>query len=292
MGRTQEPPQDEFPPGSLAVVAMPLGHPEDITLRALRFLRRADWVAAEDTRTAGRFLARHGIQPRLLSYHDWNEAGRARRILELLDQGARVAVVSEAGTPGISDPGFDVVRAAREGGYRVIPVPGPSAVTALLSVAGLPTDAFSFFGFPPRKRARRRAFFEKLRERPETLVFYESPHRILGALEDALEVFGDRECALAREMTKPHEEFLWGTIGSVRGALASRPRVRGELCWAVRGAGDPAVPARVPVDRALAELAGSRLPPREAARELARRCGLSSNEAYRLVIRARRAGSP
>ena len=271
---------------------MPLGHPEDITLRALRFLRRADWVAAEDTRTAGRFLARHGIRPRLLSYHDWNEAERTRQILERLDRGDRVAVISEAGTPGISDPGFEVVRAARAGGYRVIPVPGPSAVTALLSVAGLPTAPFSFYGFPPRKRARRRMFFERLKDRPETLVFYESPHRILEALEDALEVFGDRECAVGREMTKPHEEFLWGSIASVRKALASRHRVRGELCWAVRGTGDPAARARIPVDQALEEIAGSELPPRQAARELARRCGLSSNEAYRLVIGARRAGSP
>ncbi len=289
MGGARDLPADDFPPGSLAVVAMPLGHPEDITLRALRFLRQADWVAAEDTRTAGRFLAHHGIRSRFLSYHDWNEAERARQILELLGRGQRVAVVAEAGTPGISDPGFDVVRAARRAGFRVIPVPGPSAVTALLSVAGLPTDAFSFFGFPPRKRSRRRAFFEKLKDRPETLVFYESPRRVLETLEDALQVFGDRECALGREMTKPHEEFLWGSVASVRSALASRRRVRGELCWAVRGTVDP---ARVPVDQALAELARSDLPPREAARELARRCGLSSTEAYRLVTGARRAGSP
>ncbi len=277
--------------GQLFVVAVPLGNPDDITLRALRVLGEADLVAAEDTRTAARLLARHGIGAPLVSYHDWNEEARARQLLERLERGETIALVSEAGTPGISDPGFDLVRLARTAGHRVVPVPGPSAVAAFLSASGLPTHAFSFFGFPPKRRAARRRLFADLAGRTETLVFYESPHRIAAALEDALEAFGDREAALAREMTKPYEEFLFGTLSGILAALRGRDRVRGEVCWGVRGR-DPRQPAGEPLDleTAVSRVASRGLPPRRAAKELAALAGISTDEAYRLLAARRNEG--
>lgn len=281
-----EPVAPPLPPGTLAVVALPLGNPGDITLRALEVLRAADLVAAEDTRTVGRLLAGYGVTARLVSYHDWNEAERARSLVERLVGGARIALVSEAGTPGISDPGYDLVRGARLAGLPVTPIPGPSALAAFLCASGLPTDAFSFHGFPPNRPPRRRALFRSLAARPETLVFYESPRRTVAALRDALEAFGDRECALAREMTKPHEEFWLAPLSRVLAALAARPRVLGEVCWGLRGAGPAAPPAPTPDGLAAAvraALAGGQ-PPRQAAREVAARCGVSVREAYVALV--------
>jgi 16S rRNA (cytidine1402-2'-O)-methyltransferase len=285
-------PPEPFPPGTLAVVAMPLGNPDDITLRALQVLECADVVAAEDTRSVGRMLSRRGISARLLSYHDWNEAERAEALLGRLARGERVALVSEAGTPGISDPGYDVVRRAREEGLPVFPVPGPSALAAFISVSGLPTDAFSFFGFPPNRPARRRSLFQSLVDRTETLVFYESPRRIVSALRDALETFGDRECALAREMTKPHEEFLFGPTSRVLTALDSRPKVRGEVCWGLRGANRKTARQQISLEEALREGLDPDLPPREAAREVARRCGVTVKEAYAAILAHRARSEP
>jgi 16S rRNA (cytidine1402-2'-O)-methyltransferase len=273
-------------------VALPLGNPDDITLRALKVLAGADLVAAEDTRTVGRMLSHHGISARLLSYHDWNEAERAEQLLRRLAQGQRVALVSEAGTPGISDPGYDVVRRAREEGVPVFPVPGPSALAAFLSASGLPTHAFSFFGFPPHRPGRRRGLFLSLAERTETLIFYESPRRIVAALADAVELFGYRECALAREMTKPYEEFLFGPVSRVLAALEARPRVRGEVCWGLRGADRKAGRSEVPLEEATREAAASGLAPREAAREIVRRCGVTAKEAYAAIVALRSRSEP
>jgi 16S rRNA (cytidine1402-2'-O)-methyltransferase len=273
--------------GILYVVATPLGEPADITGRALETLREADLVAAEDTRAARRLLQSHGIDRPLVSYHDWNEAERARALVDRVAAGARVAVVSEAGTPGLSDPGFDVVRLARREGHRVSPVPGPCALTAFLSVSGLPTNAFTFLGFPPPRSSARRKFFAALTERSETLVFYESPRRTVSALRDALELFGDRETCLAREMTKRHEEFLFGPLGGILAALEARPKVLGEVCWGIRGAEGAAARAADPVARPEAPEAAR---PREAARALARQLGIPVKEAYRRLLPDRAAG--
>lgn len=274
-------------PGTLAVVALPLGNPADITLRAVQVLRSADLVAAEDTRTARRLLAAHGVTAPLVSYHDWNEEERARALVDRLARGERIALVSEAGTPGISDPGYDVVRLARLRGLPVVPVPGACALTAFLSVSGLPTDAFSFHGFPPTRPPKRRALFAGLAQRTETLVFYESPRRVVAALGDALEILGDRESALGRELTKTHEEFFFGPLSRLREALASRPKVLGEVCWGVRGTTETPPAGARDRDAALAEIQAAGLPPREAARELGRRCGLPAKEAYELLVRSR-----
>ena len=281
-----------LPPGTLAVVALPIGNPGDLTPRAVQVLACADWVAAEDTRTVGRLLTQAGVKSRLLSYHDWNEAGRAPALVAALQRGERGAVVSEAGTPTISDPGFDLVRLCRQQGVPVMPVPGPSALTAFLSACGLPTDRFTFLGFPPRKPGRRKAFFAEFADRPETLVFYESPRRVLAALAQAHQVFGDRPCALAREMTKPYEEFLFAPLGEVLAQLEARDSVRGEICWGVAGASEPR-PADSPeqVREAAGVLLDQGLPPKQAARELARRCGLTTKAAYTALRRQRDAES-
>lgn len=284
-----------FPAGSLAVVALPLGNSGDVTARALQVLSRADLVAAEDTRTAARILAAHGISRPLISYHDWNEASRAQALLAKLEGGARIALTSEAGTPGISDPGFDLVRAARRQGVRVFPVPGPSAVIAFLCASGLPTDAFTFLGFPPSRPSKRRSFFAELSTRTETLVFYESPQRILAALDDALETLGDREAALGREMTKTYETFHFGTISSIRDELAKAERVRGEICWGARGAGKGAQaeePDAATLEERLAKALDTGAHVKTLARDLAKETGLSAKDLYARLSALRRGQAP
>jgi 16S rRNA (cytidine1402-2'-O)-methyltransferase len=222
--------------GTLYIVATPIGHPEDITLRALRILGEADRIAAEDTRSAARLLARHEIRKPLISCHEHNERGRLEGLLTELRAGGSLALVSEAGTPSVSDPGFPLVRAAVEEGVRVVPVPGPSAAVAALSVSGLPTDAFTFLGFPPRKTAARRKFLEPVKGLPHTLIFYESPHRVLSLLEDLADALGDRNAVLGREMTKPYEEFLRGSLTEIARALDRAGGVKGECTLLVSGA--------------------------------------------------------
>lgn len=222
--------------GTLYIVATPIGDPEDITLRALRILGEVDRIAAEDTRSAARLLARHDIRTPLISCHEHNERDRLGTLLAGLRAGDSLALVSEAGTPSVSDPGFPLVRAAVEAGMRVVPVPGPSAAVAALSVSGLPTDAFTFLGFPPRKTAARRKFLEPVKALPLTLVFYESPHRVLSLLADLVEVLGDRDAVLGREMTKPYEEFLRGSLTEIARALDRTGGVKGECTLLVAGA--------------------------------------------------------
>jgi 16S rRNA (cytidine1402-2'-O)-methyltransferase len=273
-------------PGTLHVVATPLGHLEDVTLRALRVLREASLVACEDTRRTATLLRAHGIATPTTSYFEHNERWKGERILEALRSGRDVALVSDAGTPGISDPGFRLVREARAEGLPVVPVPGPSAAVAALSVSGLPTDRFMFVGFlPPRPGARRRALSEIARERV-TLVFYESPLRVLDALADMIAGLGDRDAFLCREATKVHEEYLRAPLSSLQTSLASRGSVRGELVLVVAGAGEAAVAeGQDPVSlyRSLAAEGRTR---REAVKEAARRLARPAREVYRLVQEA------
>jgi 16S rRNA (cytidine1402-2'-O)-methyltransferase len=198
-------------PGTLYLVATPIGNLEDITLRALRTLQECDAVAAEDTRRTGRMLKHFGISRPLLSYFRFNEAKRTEEILERLKRGEKIALVSDAGSPGISDPGERVVRAAREAGLRVESVPGPCALVAALTASGLPADEFHFIGFLPHKSGQRRKQIEALREFAGTLILYESPHRIEKLLGELVELFPERRVVLARELTKKFEEFLSGS---------------------------------------------------------------------------------
>jgi len=222
------PPPPHPAPGTLYLVATPIGNLEDITLRALRVLRECDVVAAEDTRHTGLLLKHFAIAKPLLSYFRFNEARRSEEILDRLRHGQRVALVTDAGSPGISDPGARVVRAALAAGCRVEPVPGPCALVAALTASGLPTDEFHFVGFLPHKSGRRRQRLASLQTLPGTLVLYESPHRVAKLLEELNAIFPERRVVLARELTKKFEEFLRGTPAELLAATRQRT-LRGEL---------------------------------------------------------------
>ena len=221
--------------GSLFVVATPIGHLEDLSPRAIDTLRRCGLIACEDTRVTHGLLHRHAISSRVVSCHKHNEHERTARILAALESGVDVALVSDGGTPGLSDPGAAVVRAARSAGVTIIPIPGPSAVTALWSVSGFPSGPFTVIGFLPHRRGERRRMLESLREEARPLVFFESPHRILDTLADLRDILGDRQTCLGREMTKIHEEYLSGPLSAVSETLTGRA-VRGEFTLLVAGA--------------------------------------------------------
>lgn len=272
-------------PGTLYVVATPIGNLEDLTLRALRILGEVDTVACEDTRRTGALLRAHGISTPTTSYFEHNEHWKGERILAAVRSGRSVALVSDAGTPGLSDPGFRLVRDARAAGLAVVPVPGPSAAVAALSVSGLPTDRFLFVGFlPARGGARRRALEELVSARP-TLVFYESPVRATRALAAMAEVLGDREAFLCREATKVHEEYVRGRLLEIAELLAARDTVRGEIVLVVAGATE-AIPAEGEDPSALYSrlTADGRTTRRAAVKEVARRLGLPAREVYRRVL--------
>jgi len=229
--------------GTLYVVATPIGNLEDVSLRALRVLREVDLVAAEDTRHVRKLLDHYGIRKRVVSYHEHNERTRTPQLLAALRSGRSVALVSDAGTPALSDPGYPLVRACAEAQIPVVPVPGPSAAVAALVVSGLPTDRFLFLGFPPRRRPARRRFFEEVRDGRATLVLFESPHRLADCLEDALAVLGDRRAAVCRELTKLHEEVRRGTLSELV-SWARQAAPRGEVTVVVEGAPREAAGAR------------------------------------------------
>ena len=268
-------------PGTLYLVATPIGNLEDITLRALRVLREADIIACEDTRQSGKLLAHFNIEKPTVSYHEHNEAERTEELLARLEAGAQVALVSDAGTPLVSDPGYRLVTAAISAGIPVVPIPGASAVLGALAAAGLPTDAFRFCGFLPVKTTQRRKTLEQLRGETGTLIFYEAPHRILDALADITAVYGDRPVVVARELTKLYEEFLRGTADQVHAQLAARPSVKGEITLLI-GKGAPP-PATTTVEDAVRELEEKGVPRMDAIKQVARERGLSKREVYSKV---------
>ena len=219
---------------TLYIVSTPIGNREDITLRALRILKEVDLIAAEDTRHTSLLLRHFGIQTPLTSYFEGNELRKKEFILFKLRQGNQIALVSDAGTPGISDPGFRLIQTAIENQIPVVPIPGPSAVITALSVSGLPTDAFLFKGFLPHKSKKRRDSLETLREVRETLIVYESPHRLVESLEDILDVLGDREIVLTRELTKLYEEILRGKVSEIKAQIGER-KLKGEITLVISG---------------------------------------------------------
>ncbi len=224
--------------GMLYIVATPIGNREDITLRALKTLRQVDLIAAEDTRHTARFLAYHGIQGTLVSCHEHNEQERAASLIHRLKEGMSVALVSCAGTPSVSDPGYRLVVEAIKNDVRIVPIPGPSAAVTALCASGLATDTFLFEGFVSKKKAKRRRRLEQLATASGTLVFYESPRRILTLVKELLEIAGDRYAVLGREMTKLHEEFIRGRLSDILSGLSQRPVVRGECTLLVAGCPD------------------------------------------------------
>lgn len=277
----------------LYVVATPIGNLEDVTLRALRVLREVDVIAAEDTRRTRKLLARYEIHTPLTSYHEGNERAKAEVLAQRLEAGESVALVSDAGTPTISDPGYRLVRAAADKGLPVTPVPGASAAVAALSVCGLATDRFVFQGFLPSRRGRRKEKLQELREDPRTAVYYEAPRRVRDTLSDMREVLGDRAALVGRELTKAHEELLRGTLSELAERL-DRDAPRGEFVIVVAGRGET-----TDVDEELLRAEAARLlrtgrKANDVAKLMARTFPLAKRDAYELVLevagRRRRAG--
>ena len=271
--------------GTLYIVATPIGHLDDMTFRAVAVLREAAVIACEDTRQTRKLLDHYGIAKPLVSYHDHNERERSERLLAELEAGRSVALVSDAGTPLIADPGYRLVSAARERGIAVSPIPGPSALVAALSASGLPTDHFVFGGFLPAKSGQRRKALEEHAAARATLVFYETPHRILDALEDIAAVFASRPVVLGRELTKIHEEFLTGSAAELRENLAARPSVKGEFVVVIGWAAPAASEEDPPLEDAVEALVRGGLPRMEACKRVARDRGISKREVYGKLMR-------
>lgn len=274
--------------GTLYVVATPIGNREDITLRALRVLREVTVVAAEDTRHTGQLLTHYGISARYLPLHQHNERDRAAAIVARLAAGEDVALVADAGTPAVTDPGAVLVAAAAAAGHPVVPVPGPSALAAAVSASGMVTGPFTFAGFAPAKANARRALMASFAAVPHPVVWYEAPHRLPAWLADARAVFGERAIAVCRELTKLHEEIVHTTLeGAIARLAASQPR--GEYVIVVDGA---SAVAQAPADdatlaAALARLLASGVSPAAAAKEAARLTGRDRTESYRLAVQLR-----
>jgi 16S rRNA (cytidine1402-2'-O)-methyltransferase len=269
--------------GILYIVATPIGNLEDITLRALRVLKEVDVVAAEDTRHTQILLSHYGIQTPLTSYHEHNERAKAEDLVKQLLDGEDIALVSDAGTPTISDPGFRLIVRAVHAGIRIIPLPGASALTAVLSASGLPTDRIVFEGFLPAKKKQRQEKLQTLRDEARTLVFYEAPHRLAEALNDVHELLGDREAVLAREVSKVHEEFLRGRVSELIRVLRRR-EIRGEATLIISGS---AGESRVNEDRLKAEireLKGKGMRVKEIAEVLGEKFGYPKKDIYRLAL--------
>ena len=276
-------------PGTLYVVATPIGHRDDITLRALKILGQVDQIAAEDTRKTRRFLDRHGVKASFISYHEHNERERTPQIIAKLLDGKSIALASNAGTPTVSDPGYRLIQSAIQKGVDIVPVPGVSAATAALSVAGMPTDAFTFAGFLPKKKGKRLRLLEQLAQEPRTLIFYESPKRILKLLNNLIDIMGDRHGVLAREMTKRHEEFTRGRLSEIQISLKARSEIRGEITLLVAGSeGDSAVEWDVVVTAIHRDLEQSKTSVSKIAKHISQQYGVSKNRVYREALAVRR----
>ena len=270
-------------PGLLYIVATPIGNLEDITLRALRVLKEVDVIAAEDTRHTQILLSHHDIHTPLTSYHEHNEKTKAQDLVARLARGQNIALVSDAGTPTISDPGFRLVVQAIRAEVRIIPIPGASALTAVLSATGLPTDRFVFEGFLPAKKKQRRERLQILRDEIRTLIFYEAPHRLRDALDDIHELLGNREAVLAREVSKIHEEFLRGPVSDLVRELGSRD-VRGEVTLIISGSTGESRANEDLLKAEIRELKRQGLRVKEIAEVLGEKFGYPKKDIYRLAL--------
>ena len=275
-------------PGALFVVSTPIGNLEDITLRALNTLRIVDLIAAEDTRHTRQLLTAHGITNTLISYHEHNEQKRTPELIDRLIRGQRIALVTNAGTPLVSDPGYRLVLAAVNENIPVTPIPGVCAAVTALSVSGLPTDRFTFVGFPHRKKARRMEQIRELAPLPHVLVFYQAPRRLIPFLEELGETLGDRHAVVAREMTKVHEEFLRGKLSEILAAVKQRDTVKGECTVAVSGAAPESDDPEEGLDAAIEEaLKHAQGPLSATAKALARQFGIPRKTVYEKALRLR-----
>jgi 16S rRNA (cytidine1402-2'-O)-methyltransferase len=277
---------------TLYLVATPIGNLEDITLRALRVLKEVDLVACEDTRQTQKLLSHYGIQTRTVSYHEHNEMTKAAELVVDLEGGAKIALVSDAGMPGISDPGFRLIALAIRHHVPVVPIPGASAFLAALVASGLPTDSFHFSGFLPAKQGQRRKFLEGIRESPKTEAFYDAPRRLLETLQDVVKVLGPgRHVVVAREVTKIHEEFLRGRAEEVLQQLQSRGEVKGEITLLIAkadGTEMPAASSEVNIAQRIQEImAADRVDEKSALKKAAKERGIGKSEAYREFQRSK-----
>src|SRR5215469_17821203 len=281
----------KIPTPALYLVGTPIGNLEDITLRALRVLKAVDVIACEDTRQTQKLLHHFAIATRTTSYHEHNEMTKSAELVKEMQEGARVALVTNAGMPGISDPGYRLIALAVRHNLPVIPVPGASAFLAALVASGLPTDSFRFSGFLPSKRGERRTLFESIRVSPRTQVFYEAPHRIVETLEDVVDILeAARHVVVAREVTKLHEEFLRGRADEILETLKSRGEVKGEITLLIakadEGAGD-AVAERLSIRQRVAQImTEERVDEKAALKKVAKELGVSKSEAYRELQRS------
>ena len=276
----------------LYLVGTPIGNLEDITLRALRILKEADLIACEDTRQTQKLLNHYGISTRTTSYHEHNEMTRAAELVVELEQGARIALVTDAGMPGISDPGFRLIALAIRHRVPVVPIPGASAFLAALVASGLPTESFRFSGFLPAKSGQRRQLLETIRESPRTQVFYEAPHRVKESLSDIIAVLGaERHVVVAREVTKIHEEFLRGRAGEVLEVLNSRAEIKGEITVIIgkaEEADQKTSPPRVSIRQRLQQImTEEQVDEKSALKKVAKELGVSKSEAYRELQRSK-----
>jgi 16S rRNA (cytidine1402-2'-O)-methyltransferase len=278
--------QDNSPTGCLYLVATPIGNLEDITLRALRVLKEADLIACEDTRQTQKLLQHYAIHKEMVSYHEHNELTRAPELVIQLEEGAQVALVSDAGTPVVSDPGHRLVVLCLRHHIPVVPIPGPSAFVAALAASGLPTEEFLFVGFLPSRAGARRKKLDALKSEPRALVLYEAPHRLADTLSDAADILGSRHAVVAREVTKIHEEFLRGSLGELRDAARKRAP-RGEITLMIGPAveGEPqAIPA-VSLKQRVEQLEAEAGLDRKAALKMAaRERGIGKREAYKQLL--------
>lgn len=280
--------EKEISPGILYIVSTPIGNLEDITLRALRVLKEVDLIAAEDTRRTRHLLTHYRIHKPLLSYHEHNRRVREEALLSELRDGKNVALVTDAGTPGISDPGEHLVRRAVQESIPLVPVPGPSALVAALSVSGLPTESFLFYGFLPSKAKARQKFLLSLKERPQTLIFYESPKRLRSFLEDAVRILGERQVVVAREMTKIFEELSRGTVSEVLREFEEE-EVKGEVTIVMEGCTRPAKAEVASIAEALELYSRElRLSMKEAVHHVAEELGVSKREVYLQSLKMKR----
>ena len=287
---TKSSPLDPGP--TLYLVATPIGNLEDITLRALRVLNGVNLIACEDTRQTKKLLNHYGISTRTVSYHAHNEMTKAAELVVQLEGGAKIALVTDAGMPGISDPGFRLITLAIRHHVPVVPVPGASAFLAALVASGLPTDSFRFSGFLPARRGERRSLLESIRTSPRTQVFYEAPHRVVEALEDVVAVLGpDRHVVIAREVTKLHEEFLRGRARELHDTLKSRGEVKGEVTLMIGKAEETAwssAPSQPSIRQRVAQIMSEeKLDEKAALKKVAREMGVSKSEAYRELQRSK-----